>query len=102
MYELNKVDYLQYLCNKYGDFYVQTHMGDNKRTTWKSVQECWEDDKLMWRLRTATDRTPLPCEIIIDFDPKKKESRVDFIVRTYLMIKKIMSMYNKVKILNGV
>lgn len=70
-----KVEYLQELCNKYGDFYITTRFDDDKRTKWVSVMQCWEniDRRVngrngLWHLQKATDMSCPENMIFFDLD----------------------------------
>ena len=69
---MNKVLYLQKLCNKYGDFYItNSFRGEDEELHWfkhRSIIECWESEKGLWFLSKATHRTCLKCEIVLDMD----------------------------------
>lgn len=83
----NKVNRLQVNANKYGDYQVQTLFLDGRRSKWRSVLEItYNIDKDIWRLKTATDRTLYPCELVLDFDPNKGETRPELIKRVKCVI----------------
>lgn len=72
--QCKRVGFLQYLCNKYGDFRIcrlwTDKEGNEKHSKWFSVMQCWEDENLFWRMGGATQREILPCEIVLDLDDK--------------------------------
>ena len=73
---LNRVGYLQALCNKYGDIKVakawkDANTGELVWTKHRSVLSCWESEEGLKFLETVNNRTGIDCEIRIDLDPKK-------------------------------
>ncbi|MFZ5985711.1 MAG: hypothetical protein ACOYWZ_01115 [Bacillota bacterium] len=65
-------EYLQMLCNKFGDFKVcSSFTADKGEICWTkhySVLDIWHDEAQMWRLDSATHRTILPNEVVLDLD----------------------------------
>lgn len=72
--------YLQWLCNKYGDFkvaYAYTKPnGEKAWTKHRSVLECWHSDEGIKFLARANNRNILKCEIVLDMDDNISEGRL--------------------------
>lgn len=68
----DRVGYLQYLCNSYGDFKVaySCHKlnGDVVWSKHRSILDCWRTDSGLKFLEMVNHRQILPCEIVIDID----------------------------------
>ena len=70
---LNKISYLQNLCNKYEDFKIANSYKENEEIKWskhRTVIECWENEKLLHFLEEATHRSQLQKEVVLDIDEK--------------------------------
>lgn len=81
--ELNRqIGYLQYLCNKYGDFKVAKAWKDiNDNVHWtkhRSVLECQYSNEGIGFLGTVNNRTILSPEIVLDIDkdPEKNLPKI--------------------------
>lgn len=79
----NPVAYLQYLCNKYGDFKVARAWRNNKgEMQWskhRSIMECWESEWGLEWLKTVNNRQILNAEIVIDLDENPTIEKVNWI-----------------------
>lgn len=72
---LQRRTFLQWSCNKFGDFKVATHRPDGSWTKHKSVLEIWHNENEFWRLDKANNRGLFPCEIVLDLDLEKGETK---------------------------
>lgn len=69
------------MCNKYGDFKIaQATKNRDGTITWTkhySVLECWQDEKKIFFLKKANNRTSHPHEVILDFDNNPTPQQVE-------------------------
>lgn len=72
---MSKRNFLQTMCNKYGDFKISTAFPNGSWTKHRSVLECWHDESMFKFLDTATDRTIFKSEIVLDFDKREDETQ---------------------------
>lgn len=76
-----RIGYLQYLCNKYGDFKVAiAGKGKDGQMFWtkhRSVLECWESEQGIWFLSQANNRQILEPEIVLDMDDNPNEQSLN-------------------------
>lgn len=70
-------NFLEWGSNKYGDIKVSKRLYGDKYSKWVSVLDICHDEKEIWRLEQATDRTLFPCEIVLDIDLRKNETKVE-------------------------
>jgi len=80
---MNNCAYLQWLCNKYGDFKVaissKNEDGSIRWSKHRSVMDCWEKGEF-WFLEKANHRSILPIEIVLDMDEKPSMKKVNKII----------------------
>jgi hypothetical protein len=86
--EMSKSCVLQWMCNKYGDFKISTHKKDGSWSKHISVLEIWQKGDF-WRFERANNRTLLPCELVLDMDPRPKEGVAHMKKRLAKNIKKL-------------
>jgi len=81
-----RVGYLQYLCNKYGDFRVAIAQRDKQgNIIWskhRSVLDCWQSEEGLAFLERVNNRTCTPCEIFLDLDQNISENTLNWICDT--------------------
>lgn len=81
---LSRAGYLQYLCNKYGDFKVAYAYKVGDKIVWskhRSVLDCWHSDEGIIFLERANNRSILSCEIVFDIDHDTSLERAETICR---------------------
>ena len=97
---MDKAAYLCWLQNKFGDYKIAIRFRDvNNTLCWSkrySVKELHlkGDDKSRWLLDKATDRTPLDCECILDYDLHK----IDTDITAYIQVNYIVNKLSKYKL----
>lgn len=89
--DYSKKGYLQFSANNFGDFKICTRYEDGTWSKHKSVLECSEKD--FWRLEKANNRTPFPCEIILDVDLQESETLEQLRMR-FNQIIKMLDLWN--------
>lgn len=72
MNDNQRISYLQWACNKFGDFKVATSYPDGRWSKHYSVMEIWHSGEF-WRLAQANHRTLFNNELVLDVDPIKGE-----------------------------
>ena len=88
--------FLQYLCNKYGDFDVcrirKLADGTRQSSKWRSVMTCWSDEYLLndW-LPYVNNRQVLRGEIALDIDRLEHETDAQILDRYNAIIKKLQT-----------
>lgn len=96
---MNRTAYLQWLCNKYGDFKVAHKSKDGQWSKHFSVLYCWHNlDVQQWRLEIANNRQIFACELVIDLDPNTNETIEDMQNKLKEIVKDLRKRQVKYKI----